>query len=92
MEDILTSALSEKHNEKLLNTIKELKDKINQNRTDVTQIFKSEIKRLLEQEITFHYRLMQGQMEYLMARDKQVLEARKVLGDLARYHKLLSTN
>jgi len=92
VEDILTSALSEKHNEKLLNTIKELKDKINQNRTDVTQIFKSEIKRLLEQEITFHYRLMQGQMEYLMARDKQVLEARKVLGDLARYHKLLSTN
>ncbi|MBS1559401.1 MAG: S41 family peptidase [Bacteroidetes bacterium] len=91
-EELLASAQAKKNNDQLVESVSKLKNRIKQSRQSVAQIFKTDIKKLLEQEIVFHYGLMNAQMEYQIARDGQILEARKLLSDLATYRKLLSVN
>ncbi|MBS1491112.1 MAG: S41 family peptidase [Bacteroidetes bacterium] len=91
-DELLASAQAKKNNDQLVESVSKLKDRIKQSRHNVAQLFKTDIKKLLEQEIVFHYGMMNGQMEYQIARDGQILEARKLLSDLATYYKLLSVN
>ncbi|MBS1487911.1 MAG: S41 family peptidase [Bacteroidetes bacterium] len=92
VNDLMISAREEKNREQLIGAINILKSRIKQSREEVSQLFKADIKKLLEQEIVFHYGQMNGQMMYQIPRDGQILAARKALNDLTSYHKQLSPN
>jgi len=52
--------------------------------------YKPELVKVLEQEIAFHYQLVQGQIEVSLETDAEVMAAKKLLADQAYYRQLLS--
>lgn len=88
--ELVEAAKREKFYPELENELNSLRSKIETNKgTDLLR-FKAEIISLLEEQIAFHYALGQGQAEISIARDPEVLEAKKVLNDQAGYKKILS--
>jgi carboxyl-terminal processing protease len=65
-----------------------LKNKIEANKASDYVRFKTEIKEMLEGQIAFHYDLSRGEAKVTLPRDKDVIEAKKVLSDSALYHKI----
>jgi carboxyl-terminal processing protease len=65
-----------------------LKNKIEANKASDYLRFKTEIREILEEQIAFHYDLEEGRSELSLPRDKDVIEALKVLNDSAAYHKI----
>lgn len=63
-----------------------LKKKIEANKASDYIRFKNEITEILEEQIAFHYGLEAGRAKLSLPRDKDVIEARKVLSDSAAYH------
>jgi len=90
MESLVALAKEEKYFEQLQPALDELKTKIEQAREADLMRFKSEIVAALEQEIAFHYLLVKGQVEIGLDRDPELVAARKLLADPARYKQLLS--
>ena len=90
IETLITSAKNEKYYDQLQSSLSDLKNKITQARGNDLIRFKSEIQRVLEEEIAFHYLLSQGQVDVSLDRDPEVIEARKLLNDKSRYQQLLS--
>lgn len=90
METLIASAKNEKYYDQLQASLSDLKNKITQARGNDLIRFKSEIQRVLEEEIAFHYLLSQGQVDVSLDRDPEVIEAKKLLNDKAKYQKLLS--
>jgi carboxyl-terminal processing protease len=90
--DLIASAKKEKYYDELQQPLKELKTKLELNKSAALTKFKPELSRLLEEEIAFHYRLAQGQVEVSMNRDNEIQEAVKILSTPASYKKLLSLN
>lgn len=90
--ELITSAKAERYYDDLKGSLTELQNKISQYRTtDLTRL-RTEIAAILEEEIGFHYQLIAGQVEVSLARDPEILEAKKVLADLSAYKKILSPN
>ncbi|MCE2895531.1 MAG: S41 family peptidase [Flammeovirgaceae bacterium] len=88
--DLVASAKAERHYEDLKPSLAELKNKINDYHTaDLTRL-RTEISALLEEEIAFHYQLGIGQVEVSLSRDLEIQEAKKILGDIAEYKRILS--
>jgi len=90
VDALIASAKNEKYYDQLQSPLTDLKNKITQSRSSDLVRFKSEITRILEDEISFHYQLAQGQTEVDLDRDQEIIEAKKLLSDLSRYHQLLS--
>ncbi len=90
MHDLLEDARKERFYPELEAELNSLKTKIEINKTNDLYRFKSEIKQILEEQIAFHYALVQGQAEVSIARDKEIQEAKKVLNDPDAYQALLS--
>ena len=90
VEAVITSAKSEKHFDQLQTSLSELKSKVVAAHSNDFTYFKTEIARALEQEIAFHYRLVQGQIDVSLNKDTEILAAKKLLADQARYKQLLS--
>jgi carboxyl-terminal processing protease len=90
--DLIASAKKEKYYDELQQPLKELKTKLELNKSAALMKFKPELSRLLEEEIAFHYRLAQGQVEVSLNRDNEIQEAVKILSTPASYKKLLSLN
>ncbi len=67
-----------------------LKNKIEANKTSDYIRFKNEIREILEEQIAFHYDLEEGRAKISLPRDKDVIEAKKVLNDTSAYHKIFS--
>ena len=67
-----------------------LKNKIEANKSSDYVRFKNEIREILEEQIAFHYDLEEGRAKISLPRDKDVIEAKKVLNDTATYHKIFS--
>lgn len=65
-----------------------LKNKIQSNKASDFIRFKREIKEILEGQIAFHYELSRGEAQVNLPRDKDVIEAKKVLSDSAIYNKI----
>ncbi len=91
-DDLIASAKKERYYDDLQTPLKELKSKMDQNKSAIFLKFKPELSKFLEQEIAFHYRLAKGQIEAGMDRDPEILEAKKILSNQAEYKKLLSPN
>jgi carboxyl-terminal processing protease len=91
-DDLIASAKRERYYDDLQSSLKELKVKMDQNKSTALLKFKPEVSRILEEEIAFHYRLAKGQVEVSMDRDPEILEAKRILANPAEYKKLLSPN
>lgn len=91
MDLLMTSAKTEKYYDQLQPSLAELKNRIVQARGNDLVRFKSEIGKVLEEEIAFHYLLSHGQVDVSIDRDGEILAAKKLLSDQAKYHQLLST-
>ncbi len=90
--ELIISAKSEKYYDDLRVSLTELQNKIGQYRTSDLARLRPEISAILEEEIGFHYQLIAGQVEVSLARDPEILEAKKLLADLSTYKKILSPN
>jgi carboxyl-terminal processing protease len=89
-KELIEAARKEKFYTELEGELDRLKDKIAVNKANDLIRFKPEIAELLEEQIAFHYALVQGQAEVSFTRDGEIQEARKVLSDPAQYKKILS--
>jgi carboxyl-terminal processing protease len=90
--ELLTSAKEEKYFDDMKTTLIELQNKVNQYRGTSLIRFKSELAPILEEQIGFHYKLSEGQIEVSLHRDREIIEAKKILADHAGYKKLLTPN
>lgn len=88
--ELVEAAKKEKFYPELEDELTSLKNKVEANKSNELHRFKSEIKSLLEEQIAFHYGLTEGQAEISLARDPEILEAKKVLNDPGTYKKILS--
>ena len=91
-DKLIETAKNERHYDELQNQLTALKLKISQNHASDFVRFKNEISRILESEIAFHYRLAAGQAEISFDKESEIIQASKMLSDLAAYRKLLSPN
>lgn len=91
-DKLIEIAKNERHYDELQNQLTSLKLKISQNHASDFVRFKNEISPILEGEIAFHYRLTTGQAEISFDKDSEIIQASKMLSDLAAYRKLLSSN
>lgn len=90
--ELIASAKAERYYDDLKTPLSDLQNKINQYRnTDFTRL-KSEISSILEAQIGFHYKLTTGQVEASLHRDREIMEAKRILSDSELYKKLLSPN
>jgi len=88
--ELVASAKAERYYEDLKPSLAELQSKIDDYHTaDLTRL-RVEISSLLEEEIGFHYQLGIGQVEVSLSRDNEIQEAKKILGDIAEYKRILS--
>jgi carboxyl-terminal processing protease len=91
-KDLIESAKREKYYSELENQLTTLRNKVEQNKSTDMVRFKKEISDVLLQQIAFHYALGEGQAEVSLKNDRTVMEAGKILGDIAGYGKILSVN
>ncbi|HEV8512443.1 MAG TPA: S41 family peptidase [Cyclobacteriaceae bacterium] len=90
IESVMASAKSEKYFEQLQSSLNDLKAKIVQAHNNDFMHYKPELVKVLEQEIAFHYQMVQGQIEVSLETDAEVMAAKKLLADQAYYKQLLS--
>ncbi|HLZ16216.1 MAG TPA: S41 family peptidase [Cyclobacteriaceae bacterium] len=90
IESVIVAAKSEKYFDQLQSSLNDLKNKAAAAHGNDFTYYKSEIIRVLEQEIAFHYQLVQGQVDVSLEKDSEILAARKLLADPSRYQQLLS--
>ena len=90
IESVMASAKSEKYFDQLQSSLNELKTKITQAHSNDFVYYKVELVKVLEQEIAFHYQLVQGQIDVSLETDSEVVAAKKLLADQAYYKQLLS--
>jgi carboxyl-terminal processing protease len=88
-KELVEAARREKFYPELEHELNSLKNKIEANKSNDLLRFKTEIAALLEEQIAFHYALIQGQAEVSISRDREVQEAKKVLNDPLLYKKTL---
>lgn len=88
-ENLIASAKDERYYPELQNSLTTLQSKIAQNHSTFMTRFRPEIQHYLEEEIAFHYGLNKGKAEISLGRDKEILEAKRILGDSEAYKKLL---
>ncbi len=91
-EALIASSKEENSYEQIQQPLQELRMKVENLYSRQLRKLKPDIKLLLEQEIGFHYKLLEGQIEVNIQHDSEVAEAKKILGDPVLYKKLLSAN
>lgn len=88
--DLYKVARDERYFNNLESELRSLTNTIESNKSNDFIRFKSEIKEILEREISFHYGLHKGEVEYSFSKDEYITQARKVLVDPATYKKMLT--
>jgi carboxyl-terminal processing protease len=89
-EKLVATAQKDQIYPELKESLQQLQAKVQANRKDDLQRFKSEIITQLEKEIAFHYQLQAGQTEVAIERDPEIAAARDLLRLPAAYQKLLA--
>lgn len=88
--ELVESAKEERYYADMEPQLNQLKKQIETNKANDLIRFKPEIKDLLEQQIAFHYNLVEGQAAVGLKRDEAVQQAIAVLNDPETYKKILS--
>lgn len=89
LKDLEASAKKEKSLEVIEDQLKALKSKLSHSKDNDLQIFKPEIKKILEEEIIKHYYLEKGMREASFDEDPEVKAALALFKDPARYGQIL---
>ncbi|MHA4737246.1 S41 family peptidase [Dyadobacter sp. MSC1_007] len=89
LNDLEASAKKEKSLEVIDEQLKALKSKLSHSKDNDLQIFKPEIKQILEEEIIKHYYLEKGMREASFKEDAEVKAALALFKDNARYNTIL---
>jgi carboxyl-terminal processing protease len=88
--DMIEAAKKDSYYGSLKDDLQTLRNKISSNKSDDLFRFKDQISAYLEEQIAFHYGLTDGQAEVSLAKNREIVEAKKVLGDLTNYKKVLN--
>ncbi len=88
-ENLVAAARNEHYYNELQTNLSSLQAKIEQYHALYLSRFRNEIQQILEEEIAFHYGLNRGKSEVSLTRDKEIIEARKILNDAVGYQRLL---
>ena len=89
LKDLEAKAKEEKYYATIETQLKALQNKATHNKEQDLQLFKEEIKQLLENEIIGHYYLEKGQTEHNFRYDAELLAAIEVLNNTDKYNKIL---
>jgi carboxyl-terminal processing protease len=89
IDDLISMAKKEKYYEDIDEQIKSLKLKVQHNKESDLQKYKSDIKQIIEEEISSRYYLRQGVVETSFSSDESIRSAVEVLNDNDRYNQLL---
>jgi carboxyl-terminal processing protease len=87
--ELEASARKEKSFSMIQEQLNSLKTKLTHNKDNDLQLYKAEIKNLLEDEIVKHYYLEKGMKEASFRKDVEVLSALELFKDMNRYQGLL---
>lgn len=88
--ELIKAAKEERYYPEIEAQLNDLKKRIENSKTTDLIRFKKEISEVLEQQIAFHYALAEGEATIMLARDKTVGEAVKILNDNNRYKAILT--
>jgi carboxyl-terminal processing protease len=91
-KQLLASAKEEHFFPEMENHLAQLKKYIETSKAEDLLRFKSEIKYLLEQQIAFHYNLVEGQTMIALHKDDAIIQAIATLNNSSIYKKILSAN
>jgi carboxyl-terminal processing protease len=89
-KQLIEAAKQEKYYPELEVHLNALKNRIESGKSDDLVRFKAEIRQVLEEQIAFHYGLMEGQADVALKRDHTVMMAQKILHSSGDYLNLLS--
>jgi len=92
VDQLIATAKKEKIYTELQTQLDDLRSGIKSNRSTDLLRFKSEISRVLEEEIAFHYGLTKAQIQVSESRDAELVAAIKTLNEGDQYKKLLSAS
>lgn len=89
LDELEKTALREKYSEDIMNEIKIIRAKFEEDKKNDLIKFKDEIKEVLLSEIVVRYHNQKGRIEALLKNDKEVIEAIKLLDNQEKYNKIL---
>lgn len=89
-KEMIDAARKDSYYAALKDELINLQNKITTNKSTDIFRFKDQISIYLEEQIAFHYALAQGQAEVSLNRNREIIEAKKVLTDLLNYKRLLN--
>lgn len=90
IRELMESAKEERYYSEMEAQLNQLKKQVEVNKANDLIRFKPEIKELLEQQIAFHYNLVEGQAMVALRKDEAVQQAIVLLNDPVSYKKVLS--
>lgn len=91
LEDLKEDATNEKYYESIKAEYEALLNKMSTNKKDDLMRFKPEIKQFIEEEIISRFAFQKGRIESNLRYDKDVIEAKKLLGDGGKMKTILTT-
>lgn len=87
---LLEAAKEERYYQEMEFQLNQLRKQVEANKANDIIRFKTEIKELLEQQIAFHYNLVDGQASVALKKDEAIIQALSLLKDSVSYGKILS--
>lgn len=90
IQQLLDEAKKEKHYEGLKPQLDEISAKLNETKKNELTLYKTQIKRMLEEEIVARHHFDRGRIESAFQHDDEVKRAIEVLHDSGQYKKLLN--
>jgi carboxyl-terminal processing protease len=90
LTDLIKSLKQEKYYDIVENEIKAIEERIKQDVQKDLTVFKDEITKLLNEEITSRYYYQRGRIQYYLKHDNELDSAKVVLNDLNRYNTILN--
>jgi carboxyl-terminal processing protease len=90
LDELKKIATKEKYLDKVQKEFDALKSTLAHNKTEDLQLFKSEIKQLLEREIVTRYYFQKGKIQHALSVDEEVKKAIEILSDKEQYNNILT--
>jgi carboxyl-terminal processing protease len=90
LEELKKVATKEKYISKIQKDFDALKTSLSHNKADDLQLFKDEIKQVLEREIVSRYYFQKGKIQHAISLDEEVKKAIEVLNDNQKYTDILT--
>jgi carboxyl-terminal processing protease len=92
LDDLIKTAKAESYYEPFKSSFEKLKTDLSNNKEKDLETFKTQIIKLLEQEIVTRYYYKKGSIENMIHKDDAVIEALNILGEPSAYNAILEGN